>query len=130
MADDYAALDAHIARIRALPELGRRAAPEVAEAIKLELQRQIAAGVDPEGNPWVQTEDGRKPLATAADALTVGAQGSTVIMRLRGHIARHHLGRVKGGIVRRVLPTTTIPAPLARVITRVLAERFEGDMHG
>lgn len=130
MADDYAALDAYIARIRALPELGRRAAPDVAQAVKLELQRQIAAGVDPDGRAWLLTESGHKPLETAAAALTVGAQGSTVTMRLRGHIARHHRGRVKGGVVRRIIPTTAIPAPMARVIRDVLVEHFGEVMHG
>jgi len=130
VADDFATLDDYIARIRALPELGRRAAPAVAQAVELELKRQIAAGVDPDGKSWQPTEDGRKPLETAAAALTVGAQGSTVIMRLHGHIARHHRGRVRGGVVRRILPTSAIPAPMIRVIHEVLADEFREVMHG
>lgn len=130
MADDYATLDAFIARVRELPELGRRAAPDVADACKLELHRQIAAGVDPDARAWQLTADGRKPLATAAAALTVGSQGATVIMRLRGHIARHHRGRAKGGIERRILPTTGIPTPMADRIREVLVRHFEQVMHG
>lgn len=130
MADGYAELDAYIARLRALPELARRAAPDVADAVRDELRRQITAGTDPTGRPWQRTEDGRQALATAADALTVGAHGTRVIMRLRGHIARHHLGRAKGGTVRRILPTAGIPAPMARAITRVLVDHFRGAMRG
>ena len=126
----FAALDAHIARIRALPGLAQRAAPDVAQALRDELRRQIAAGTDPDGRPWTLTEAGRQALATAAAALTVGSSGVQVIMRLRGHVARHHLGRAKGGIVRRILPTAGIPAPLARAITAVLADHFKGAARG
>ena len=128
--DDYAALDAHIARVRSLPELGRRAAPDVAIAVRDELERQIGAGVDPNGKPWKRTEDGRVPLATAAEALHVGAVGSTVVIRLTGHIARHHLGRVKGGVQRQVIPIRGLPAPLAGAVKVVLVEHFGEVMHG
>jgi hypothetical protein len=128
VADDYAALDAHIARIRALPELARRAAPEVAAAVKDDLQRQVAAGVDPDGRPWERTEDGRTPLVGAE--VFVGAVGSSVILRLRGHIARHHLGRARGGKTRRIIPTAGIPPRLATVITKVLSQQFDEAMHG
>lgn len=130
MADGFAALDAHIGRLRALPGLARRAAPAVARALQDEVQHQIAAGVGPDGKPWPKRQDGGQPLATAGKALAVGAVGTRIVLRLRGHIARHHRGIAKGGVQRQILPTGAIPRAYAQVIQRVLAEHFHEAMHG
>lgn len=125
MANGFAELDAQIARLRAMGELPRRAAPAAAEAVEDVLHRQIAAGVDPNGKAWEpRQEDGEKPLRNAAQALAVVAVGTTVFARLKGPEARHHLGTAKGGTVRRILPVRGIPAPMARVIANALAEEF------
>lgn len=125
----FAALDAHIARLRGL-DLARRAAPDAARAVQDELRRQIAAGVDPDGKPWPRTQDGRKPLATAEKALAVGAVGTTIVLRLRGHVARHHRGIARGGIERQILPRRGIPQAMDRAIRRVLADHFREAMRG
>jgi hypothetical protein len=126
----FAALDAHIARIRKLPGLAKEAAPDVAQAVRDELERQIAAGVDPDGKPWKAREDGEQPLRTAANSLAVVAVGPRIFARLTGHVARHHRGRAKGGIERPILPTGPVPPAMGRAIARVLAKRFAAHMGG
>lgn len=127
-------LDAMIATIKKLPELGKLAAPDVAVAVENELQRTIAAGTTPDGEPWKLTKDGDKPLTHAAKALTVVAVDRTIFIRLTGPEARHHLGRGRGGVVREVIPTKQIPAKMADAIRSVLARHFtaatSGATHG
>jgi hypothetical protein len=120
-----AELDAMIARIRKLPQLGRMAAPEVARAVEAEAERTIAAGTTPDGTPWAPKKSGEgQPLANAAKALGVVALGSTIFMKLNGPEARHHLGRVKGGTARQIIPTKDIPPPMAAAIREVLTRKF------
>lgn len=127
-------LDAMIATIRKLPELGKQAAPDVAAAVEADLQRTIAAGTTPDGKPWKLTQDGERPLTGAAKALAVVAVGTTVFVRLTGPEARHHLGRGRGGVVREVIPTKRIPAKMATAIRSVLERHFtamtSGAEHG
>lgn len=123
--DGFAELDAMIARIRELPMLAKSAAPDVARAVQAELHRTISAGTTPDGKPWAPTQAGGKPLAGAADALTVVAVGSTVIVKLRGPEARHHLGWARGGIERPIIPSKTIPPAMAQAVKAVLVKHFE-----
>jgi hypothetical protein len=129
--DGFAELDAMIARIRKLPELVRSAAPEIADAVHAELDKTIARGADAYGTPWKPREDGGRPLVTAGKALVVVPVGKSIVMRLFGHIARHHNGRAKGGIYRRVIPTSgTLPDSFNRVIKRELVARFDAITKG
>ena len=131
MSDDLAELDALIARVRKLPELAQRAAPDVARVVEAELHRTIAAGTTPYGEPWKLTQDGAKPLVHAADALAVVAVGTTIYVRLTGPEARHHLGRGRGGVKREVIPTRGIPprmaAPIRAAIGRCFTELVKGE---
>jgi hypothetical protein len=117
-------LDAMIATIGKLPELGKRAAGGVALAVETELQRTIAQGTTPDGKPWQPTKDGARPLTGAAKALAVVPVGTTIYVRLTGPEARHHLGRGRGGVVREVIPIKTIPAAMASAIRAELARHF------
>ncbi len=128
MADGAAALEAHIARLRQLPGLVQRAAPEIARAVELELRLQIGAGVDPSGKALVRTAEGKQPLRGAAAALEVHVVGTVVVCSLTGVEARHHLGWVKGGIRRQILPTGRIPDPMTRAIRKVCVKHFEQTM--
>lgn len=132
--NDLAQLDAMIATISKLPEVTKRAANDVAIAIEAELQRTIAAGTTPDGEPWQRTKDGAQPLTGAAKALTVVAVGTTIYLRLVGPEARHHLGRGRGGISREVIPTKRIPATMASAMRAELAKHFAevttGSAHG
>ncbi len=124
MADGATVLRQQIARLRKLGNLTRDAAPAVAQAVKSESTRQVARGVGPDGQPWALTKTGERPLQAAANAITVAVVGTTVILRLTGHHARHHFGAVKGKIKRLILPTAEIPDPFIRAITRVLTGEF------
>lgn len=128
MANDLAKLDAHIARIKALPGMVGRVAPAVGQALETELTRQIARGVGPDGTPWPKTKEGEQPLRHAARALRVRAVGTTVVASLEGHHARHHLGAVKGGVRRPILPSSTIPAPAVKAIDEVVTAEFKKTM--
>jgi hypothetical protein len=121
---DLDQLDAMIATISKLPELGKRAAGDVALAVETELRRTIAAGTTPDGRPWQLTKDGTRPLSGAAQALAVVPVGTTIYVRLTGPEARHHHGRGRGGVAREVIPTKTIPAPMANAIRAELARHF------
>jgi len=130
MSDGAAALDAQIARLRRLPTLVQSAAPGVARALELELQKQIAAGEGPGGAAWRPRADGSKPLQNAAKALTVTAVSTVVIARITGVEARHHLGAVRGKVKRQILPTAGLPQPMARAIETVVTREFTKIMHG
>lgn len=123
----FALLDAQIAALRKLkaPEL---AAPLVALELKRILDAQIARGVGPDGTPWAPTRAGGRPLQHAAAALTVFAQGTVVIAKLVGATALHHLGRVRGGIRRQILPSSSLPEALTdalrQVCVKAIAERL------
>ncbi len=116
-----------IAQIRAVGQLGEIAAPDVALAIRAELRRSIAAGQTPDGEPWKLTAEGAKPLKNAAANLTVGAYKGTIFVTLKGVEARHHSGRVRGGIKRQVIPdrqSAGVPARMAAEIRVVLDRHF------
>lgn len=130
MSDQGAAeMDAMSAKLRAVSGMVARSAPEVALALEGELQRNIAAGVGPDGKPWKPTADGRAPLANAAAALSVKAHGTVVLATLDGVEARHHLGVVRGSskerwLARPILPNAKIPAPVTRAIHSALERDF------
>lgn len=128
MANGRALLDEHIRRIRQLPELVDRAAPDIAKAVERELQAQIRRGETPSGRSWKPRADGGAALFNAGKALTVRAVGKVIVARLTGPEARHHLGAVRGGIRRQILPTRTIPADMADGIRETLAREFRKTM--
>jgi hypothetical protein len=123
-------LDAMIAKLKHLPELAQRAAPEVAGAVRDNVREQISKGTDPNGNPWKPTQQGERPLKNAANALYVANIGTTILARLTGPEARHHWGRARGGIKRQVLPTNGIPSSMAKAITEVVVTEFNALMGG
>ena len=130
MADGLSTLDSMIARLRALPDLPREAAPEVADVVHAELTANIAAGVDPNGTAWPLTQEGERPLQDAGRDLTVRAVGEAIVARLRGVFARHHYGRVRGGVKRQILPTSKLPGTMAVAIERVYGRAFQRVMGG
>jgi hypothetical protein len=129
-ASGMASLDAMIARVSAVPDMVQSAAPEVATAVELELERTIRAGTTADGRGWAPKKQGTgTPLAGAEKSLRVVAIGKTVFATLRGHIARHHLGRAKGGTVREILPTSrALPPSMDLAVRRVLERRFRAVM--
>lgn len=130
MADGFAALDAHIRRLRELEHLVPDAAPEVARAVENELDANIASGVGPDGTPLKRTRDGRVPLRNAATKLRVRAVGPVVLCTLDGPEALHDQGRARGGVRRQILPSGKIPQPVTKAINTVITDRFNKTMGG
>lgn len=117
-------LAAHIARIEALGELPRRAGPRVALAVEREQRAQIARGVDPSGKPWPLTKSGEKPLQNAASAVSVAYVSGAVVIAVEGPEDLHNRGKARGHVLRRIIPSGPLPAPLSRVISDTIdAER-------
>jgi hypothetical protein len=121
-----AELQAMINKIIELPDLGKKAAPNVAKVVRRDIEGTIARGTTSEGNPWKRTEHGDKPLKNAAQALRVASISDVIYARIVGVEARHHKGAVKGGVKRSILPARNndIPARMAALIRRVLEEEF------
>ncbi len=131
MADGFAELDAWIKRVETLPtKMVTDAAPDVAEALRVEIEHSIADGMAPDGEPWKLTKKGTEPLRNAAAHLFVAGVGTSIVVRLKGVEARHNSGTARGKIVRRILPNRKFSAPIVAAIKRVLGEHFKEHMGG
>lgn len=124
------ALDAHIARVRTLPLAVPEIARHAADEIRAILSRNIAAGVGPDGKPWPKTLDGHAPLANAMQSIDVRASGASIVIVVDGVEARHHLGMVRGGVRRELIPTSRIPGPMIEALSRLTAEVLDRHMAG
>lgn len=124
MADGDAQMDDMIARLKSLPRKLEHSAPKVAIALKRRIDANVRAGVSPTGKPWAPTKDGRKALPNADKAVQVQARGTVVLATVDGVYGRHHLGAVKGGIKREILPRAGVPELFAKSIKDVLDEAF------
>lgn len=120
-----------INRVARLPELGRIAAPDVADAVEGVLERQIKASTDPYGKPWAPKKEGSgKPLANAGRALYVGVVGTRILATVKGPEARHSKGTARGGERRQILPDSDIPPDMVKAVKPVLIEHFKGIVGG
>lgn len=129
MADGIKALDELIARVRALPDMGKRVAPRAAELMRAGLERTMAQGQDPNGVPHKpRKKDGRAPLTNAAKSLFVHAIDGSVYVRLVGVEAQHHLGHVTGETVRQLIPVHRVPDDIALQIAAVCSFEFLATM--
>jgi hypothetical protein len=127
--DDGGKLQDRINRLRTLPGLVDRVVPGAARAVDQEIRKQIKSGVGPDGKPWKLTEDGRVPLRNAGAALTTATNGKVVVASLEGVESRHHLGAVRGGVKRQILPTQgKLPEPMSKAIAEVCDREFERTM--
>jgi hypothetical protein len=121
----FQALDAMIAKIKAVGLIPTEVAPQIADALHSILDANIAAGVGPDGKPWPLTKKGEKPLKNASAALTVRAVGSVVLAKLTGPTALHHLGIARGHIRRQILPSSRVPGPMTAAVKAVLTKAFQ-----
>jgi hypothetical protein len=129
MAKGEAELDAWVAKLRRLPEMVKAAAPELAVALKSELDKNIAAGRAPDGSTWKPKKDGGRPLVNAAAAVTTRADGSVVQAVLTGPEVFHHYGTKKDP-ERQILPRGVMPDSLGLAFRAKMVEQFEKTMGG
>lgn len=125
-----AQLEEWIERVESLGELAVEVAPEIAVELDSGLRANIAAGRGPGGEQWPATKAGKPALRGAGKALSVRAVGNVVLATLTGPEARHHLGAVRGGLKRQILPSTSLPAPMSAAIARTVRRRFAAKMRG
>lgn len=124
MSDGYTVMQNMIAKLRELGQSAEVIASDVAPELKALLAENIAAGVGPDEKPWAPTQEGHIPLQGAVGALVVAATGNKVVATLGGIYARHHFGRVRGGIARPILPGSKLPPQIEEMITRVANQRL------
>lgn len=120
-----ATLEAMAARLRALgPRVIEGALPDLVEAIRNELQLAVNGAQSADGKAWKPRQAGGPALVNAMGAVHVAALDRMIVIRVTGPEARHHRGRVKGGLARPILPASALPPAWARAIKRVLDRRF------
>lgn len=130
-AGGMAALDAQIARLRALGSgFVRNAMPRLTEAAEEVWHEQLDAGLGPSGQPWQPTKEGKRPLRNASKAASVQAFGTVLLFKVEGPEALHNDGRARGRVTRRMLPTRRSATPILKAIERVLGEEFADVMGG
>ena len=114
-----------IARLESVGELATSVAVDVADAVDREIKSSLARGTAPDGKPWKRTKDGRRALQNAQKAVRVQGVADTVVVTVDGHHARHHLGAVKGGTRRQVIPTRRVPDSVLKGIDHVITGEFK-----
>jgi hypothetical protein len=118
------ALDAVIARMRALAAGGPAFAEAAANALREEILANAEAGRGPDGAAWEPTEKGEKPLKNVASALEAKAVGDTVIARVSGHYANHHKGKTRGALARPILPSKRLSGAAVKAISTALGDTY------
>jgi hypothetical protein len=124
-----AKLNAAIAAIRVAGD-PESYAPAVADALREELEAQIARGEGPDGTPWVRREDGGRPLRNAGAALRVVAVGARVVASIGGRYYYHHIGKTRGNVARPILPSRRLNDAAVKAVKRAAERRFRELMGG
>jgi hypothetical protein len=125
MAADLDQLNAMIARLRGIPDLVKSALPECAAECKAIIAENVAAQRGPDGAAWQPGAKGQPILKDAAGAVSAQAIGNAIVISLSGINAKHHLGAVRGGIARPIIPTRKAPQAMTKAIERVLVRRLQ-----
>lgn len=120
------ALAAMIASCRKMETLVADSMPALTQAVRAEMERTIAAGTTADGEQWQPTKQGLQPLRQAAKAVSVLSVNKTIFVTIVGPEARHHLGYVRGGRKRAIIPESSeIPSPMAQSLRAVLQQAFD-----
>jgi hypothetical protein len=78
------ALDALIARFKRLGKMPQEVARLAAPAVEAACKKTAAAGTTPSGKPWPEKKGGGRALANAAEHVSAKAEGSSIVVTLRG----------------------------------------------
>jgi hypothetical protein len=127
-----AELDEMIRRLRALPRAVDEALPEAAKELEQIIAGNIAAQRGPDGEKWAPAKDPETTavLRNAMKNVTVRAIGRVLLARVVGPEARHHLGLIKGRVMRRIIPTAKVPKAMADALRRVVERRLKAVASG
>lgn len=102
-------------------ELQTKVAEQVAPTIKGLLDAQIAAGTDPDGNPWQRNQDGSQPLEGAQKYVQVNAVGNSIVVRLDEPLSYHQTGTSRLP-QRKIVPTGDLPVSWEEAIQEAVDE--------
>jgi hypothetical protein len=130
---EYYELDQMLTALRKLPQVCEVASKDVAKGFTKLVSKNIAAGVDPYGHPWLAAQDGLPMLVNADKAVTIEATGTKIEFQVSGPEARHHVGSARGyrggskrlgGFRRPLIPwkTQDLPGPFKAVAREVLTK--------
>jgi len=120
----YNQINALIFKLRELGQSTEQIAGDIAPELRKAFEENISSSVSPDGEKWEPTLDGQAPLQTASKSLGVASIGSKVLIALSGVEARHNYGRVRGGKIRKIVPTK-ITEQISKIITDVATRRFK-----
>lgn len=121
----FRALDSQIGMLKVLVDLPDECVPVVADAMERETHRTIRAATDPDGKPWPPKKDGTGFTFVKPSDIVVGAAGRIIITRIKTRpVVLHNNGYARGDIVRRVIPSKRIPAPMAAAMRRACEAKF------
>lgn len=125
-------LEAFTRRVESLPTALEEIAIDGAQIIHDEIEENIARGIDPDGKAWPATDDGHAPLVDAMKSVSVKADGETIHASVKsGSVEeRHHLGKVRGGKRRQIIPTgisASMRAAMDAAAQRRLTKKMEGE---
>jgi hypothetical protein len=116
-----------MAKIGRLPQ---DVAAAAAPLLEKQLLANIAAQRGPDGKAWQPSANGAPVLLNAGKSLKVGSTGPTLWARLYGVEARHHLGAVKGGVRRRILPRRDSMKGVSKILQQVARQKWEAATNG
>jgi hypothetical protein len=99
-------LDALQARLSRAKDFGALAVV-IADEVQAQIERDTAAQRAPGGDQWQERKGaGAKMLRRVKSNIKRTVTAGVIVFRLRGHYALHDLGKAKGNVQRRLLPTT------------------------
>ena len=102
-ADAYTAINSLANTCKKLEGYKTEFLPLLASRLLAHIKQTSSAGTAPDGTQWPATKKGARALPSAAEKVDVSIVGSTIVMTVQGHAARHNYGQVRGGVVRRVI---------------------------
>ncbi len=115
-------LEEIIAQINSYKDLPKKIAPQVADELRNIIAGNVKAQRNPDGSAWPKGQYGQSSVLTGAMSnISVNAIGAVITARVEGPEARHHLGAVKGKVVRQLIPSSKVPHSVVEAIRKALA---------
>ena len=123
----FAELDQMIRKVRNIPGIVERAAPLAGQRADQALKQNLQAGIDPNGNAWKSTKEGKRPLKNAASSVELKVVRSILLWTIKGHHYHHNKGTSRLP-KRQILPVGDIPKSMSHAIKTALVEAFKREV--